>query len=220
MTFFNVDFLGGLLPTVHGGADGSGGLVAVLDKVLDGMNRALEPGSGGFELLPGALALGLNVHPAVVHYPIALLTLFWLLDVIGSLSRRERLRQAAAAMLYCGTVGALLAVAAGLYAEHVVTHGQVVHEIMEWHERLGLTVTVLALGLSLWRLLAKTAIVGMANVLHLSLASLMVLCLIFGADLGGQMVYRHGVAVQQLQDANAEHHHHDATLAHPHTDAQ
>lgn len=207
--FFTPDLSGafGLQPSVHGGADAAGGgLVGLLDKLLEKLGQAGEPGSG-FELLPGIQALGTNIHPYLVHFPIALLSLFFLLEILGLLFRREGLRQTASIMLYCGTLGAVAAVAAGLYAAASVPHDETVHDIMEWHERLGLTVASLATVLSVWRLTAKHRIEGMAVALHLFLGAIMTASMMVGADLGGLMVYGHGVAVRQLQDPAAQHGH-------------
>jgi uncharacterized membrane protein len=148
-----------------------------------------------------------------VHFPIAFLSAFFLLELLGIFLKREKIRNAAAAMLYCGAMGAAAAAAAGLYAASIVPHGQEVHEIMEWHERIGLTVAGLATILSLWRLLAKHALTGMAQALHLFLAGIMTVSMVFGADLGGLMVYQHGVAVQSLQAADAHHRHEGASPA-------
>lgn len=205
---------GAWLPSIHGGGDATGGgLVGVIDKLLENLSRATEPG-GGFEILPGIQTLGPNIHPSLVHFPIALLSIFFLLELLGSLFHREGLRQSASAMLYFGALGAAAAAAAGLYAASFVPHSQEVHGIMEWHERLGITVTILALILSVWRLVVKGMIAGMARAFHLLLATIMMVCMIFGADLGGLMVYGYGVAVTKLQDpgANVLHHHHQGPI--------
>ena len=47
----------------------------------------------------------------------------------------------------------------------------------------------------------------MGKALHLFLSGIMTVAMVFGADLGGLMVYRHGVAVQSLQAADAHHSH-------------
>ena len=187
-------------------------MAGLIDNLLEKLSRATEP-SGGFEILPGIQTLGPNIHPSLVHFPIALLSVFFLLELLGTLLRHEKLRQAASTMLYCGALGAAAAAAAGLYAASFVPHGQDVHEIMEWHERLGLTVTGLALILSLWRWLTKGVFVGMAKALHLLLATILVVCMVIGADLGGLMVYGHGVAVRKLQDthANMQHQHQEGS---------
>lgn len=200
--------MGFMPPSVHGGGDGSSGigLVGLLDSLLEKLTGFLGGGSS-FELFPGIKTLGLNVHPLLVHFPIALLTTFFLLDVLGVSLGRPNLRRVAGWMLYLGAPAAVCAAAAGLYAAATVPHGEAVHEIMEWHERLGLTVTTLSLVLAGWRLAARGNFSSMANALHLLLATLMMACLVFGADLGGFMVYGNGVAVKRLQQPDAHHHH-------------
>ncbi|MDF9392003.1 MULTISPECIES: DUF2231 domain-containing protein [Methylococcus] len=202
-----LDGSGSLIPAVHGAGDGgSAGWVGLLDSLLDSTTRFFDGGSP-FEFLPGLVALAPNIHPLLVHFPIAFLNAFFLLDLIAVAMGKRELRMVASWMLYLGTLGAASAAAAGLYAASFVPHGEAVHEILEWHERLGLTVTSLALGLSLWRLIARYRFSGMANVFHLFLAGIMVTAMFFGADLGGLMVYQHGVGVKNLQSEDAAHHH-------------
>ncbi len=110
-------------------------------------------------------------------------------------------------MLYFGTLGGIAAAAAGIYASYIVPHGEAVHEIMEQHEHLMLTVVGLALLLSVWRLAVKQPPGTMAKTLYYLLAAIMTGCMVFGADLGGFMVYGNGVAVQQLQMPESHHHH-------------
>jgi uncharacterized membrane protein len=203
----DISGISGLLPSVHGDADtGGGGLVGLLDNVLNSITGLLATG-GGFQWFPGIATLGFNIHPSLVHFPIAFLSIFFLLEVVGTWLVNDKLRQVASAMLFCGTFGAVLAAAAGLYAANTVPHGQDVHEIMEWHERLGLTVAGLAVGLSVWRFFSKHHLVGMEKALFMLLSTIMLTSMIFGADLGGLMVYGHGVAVQNLQQGDAHHHH-------------
>lgn len=212
--FSSPDWLGNgsILPLAHGGADGGGaGLVGLLDSLLATINRGFEPGSS-WNPIAGITALGTNVHPLVVHFPIAFLIGFLLFEVMGLALHRPSLRQAASLMLYLGAGGAVLAAAAGLVAEATVPHGGAVHEIMEWHERLGLTVAFLSVALAIWRALAGGHFASsMAQALHLILAGIIAVCLFLGADLGGLMVYEHGVGVKGLQSAeDAEQHRHAA----------
>ena len=184
-------------------------MLGLLDGLLDQIDRFFEPGNS-MELLPGIQGLAFNQHPMIVHFPIAFLFAFFLLELIGAIRRRERIREVAGWMLYLGTMTAVLAAGAGLIAEDIVPHGENVHDIMTWHGRLGLTVAALSLILSLWRLAARARFSLMAQSLHLALAAVMVICLFFGADLGGLMVYQYGVGVKQVQQGG-EHHHHGET---------
>ncbi len=100
---------------------------------------------------------------------------------------------------------------AGLIAAASVLHSDDVHEIMETHEHLGITIFTLATVLSIWRLIGNAALQGALNVLYLFFAGLLCVLLVFAADLGGLMVYKYGVAVAAARSAIAE------TLSeHPH----
>lgn len=199
--------------SVHGGAD-SGGVAGSVDSLLKFIEDLLilSPGQIFAELLPGVAAME-NLHPLFVHFPIALLSLFVVIDVAGSLLGRSAWRRVAGWLLYLGTLFAAMAVTAGLVAAGSVAHGGDVHEIMEHHEHLGITVLSLATALSAWRWVANDKLAGAVNGFYLALSVVLAVILMLTADLGGLMVYGHGVAVAPVaasnQAAAAAHHHAD-----------
>lgn len=146
-------------------------------------------------VLPGILGIE-NIHPLLVHFPIAFLMAFFLIDFLGSVLKKPQWRQFSTGLLYLGTLTAAMAVVAGLAAAESVEHGSKVHVIMERHELIGITVLALAVLLSLWRLLSNGTIEGIANILYLLLSALLMGLMVIGADLGGLMVYKYGVAVE------------------------
>ncbi len=204
-----------LLPfQIHGNADHDGGIagaVAELLTYIEGLS-----GLGAAELfaliLPGVATLD-NIHPMLVHFPIAFLSVFFVLDTIGSLAHKPQWRQVASWLLYFGTVSAIFTVITGFIAASEVAHGGNVHDIMERHQQLGLLVLSFALVLTAWR--AKTGVLprGGANNFFLILAALMCGLMILGADLGGLMVYKFGVSVKALPVG-------EETLKHQHGDTQ
>lgn len=198
---------------VHGGAD-SGGVAGGVDSLLKFIEDllVLSPGQIFGELLPGIAAME-NLHPLLVHFPIALLSLFIVIDVAGSWLGRLEWRHVAGWLLYLGTLCAAMAVTAGLIAAGSVAHGGDVHEIMERHEHLGITVLSLAAALSAWRWFAKDKLAGAVNGFYLSLSIVLGVLLMLTADLGGLMVYGHGVAVAPVAASNQE-----AAAAHQHAD--
>ncbi len=134
-----------------------------------------------------------NVHPLVVHFPIALLLAAAGLMLLGVLGQSERLLWAARLDLWLGTIAAAVAVRTGLAAEETAQHTFEIHQLMERHEALGLWVLWLSVGL---------ALVSLAAPLMRSrrwqwglLAGLMVTSAVLsvGAYYGGRMVYEHGV---------------------------
>lgn len=188
------------VPLIHGGADdGNGGIVGLLELLLAKITALIEFG-GAWVLFPGIRALAMNVHPIIVHFPIAFLTGYFVLDILGIAVRRTSFRQVASWMLYLGAFGAVMAAAAGLLAASSVPHGGAVHDVMEWHQRLMLSVAALAVVLAIWRAAVSGNLSStMAQGLHLFLATLMMTLMLVGTDLGGLMVYQHGVGVANLQ---------------------
>ncbi len=202
---------------IHGGADHGGGIIETVSELLAFFEGLTAQGPGGFiqGVLPGIAAMS-NIHPLLVHFPIALLTLFFIVDVMGTLASKPQWRQTASFLLYTGTLAATFTVLAGFAAADSVAHGENVHEIMERHEHLGISILSLAAGLSAWRLKRHGVLVGAGNVLFLLLSALLCLILAFGADLGGLMVYQYGVAVKpgaaaaNVGEAGQSHHHTEA----------
>jgi len=205
-----------LLPLfqIHGAADQDDGIAGVISDLLIFIENLSGLGAGELFalILPGIAAMD-NAHPMLVHFPIAFLTVFFLLDVAGSLANKPQWRQVASWLLYFGAFSAIFTVIAGFSAATTVAHGDRVHDIMERHQQLGLMVLGFALVLAAWR--AKTGVLprGGANNFFLILAALMCGLLLLGADLGGLMVYRYGVAVDAVPigDAADQHQH-----GHPH----
>ncbi len=191
------------MPEVHGGAGHSGGVASTVEQFLIFLVALSEksPTEIFATLMPGIAAME-NIHPLFVHFPIALLTGFAAIDILGSVLKKPEWRKAASWFLYLGVIMAGFTVAAGLAAEESVAHGGNVHEVMERHETLALTVLSLAAFLALWRLLKRGLIEGAANVFYLLLAIILNIVLIFTADLGGLMVYKYGVSVQAARALN------------------
>lgn len=200
--------------SVHGGGD-SDGLAGLVDGFLRGLESLFSsPIQESFNtLLPGIAAME-NIHPLLVHFPIALLSLFFLLDFCASILQKPDWRGAAGWFLYLGALFAGLTMLAGFHAADTVAHGENVHEIMETHEHLGVTIFSLASLLSVWRWFGKLPLRGLTNYIYLFFAGCLCVLLVFAADLGGLMVYHYGVSVQAVEalepeEEMHEHHHHE-----------
>jgi uncharacterized membrane protein len=191
-----------LIFQIHGG---SGGIAEALGNFLAFIDDLLtkSPEQMFVTILPGFAAMP-NIHPLLVHFPIALLLTFFFVDVLGSLFSSDNMRRVAGYFLYIGTFSAVLTVIAGLQAATTVPHGMVIHAIIERHEMFGFTVTILAFLLSIWRLLVRGFLSGFANFIYLFMAGLTCLMLTLGADLGGMMVYKHGVGVAAVPKSSLE----------------
>ncbi|MCP3676162.1 MAG: DUF2231 domain-containing protein [Deltaproteobacteria bacterium] len=173
------------------------------------------------KILPGVAEME-NLHPMVVHFPIALLNGFLLMEILGFIFRSEDLRTAARWMLYLGTIGAVAAVAFGLKAEGTLLHNRAIHDILVRHNSFGITVLILAITLSVWRILRESHFKTTERVAHMVVAAIMLAVMTIGVDMGGLMVYKHGAGVKAVpMDDGHDHspgegHHHDNTGATEH----
>ncbi len=203
---------------IHGNADHSGGIAESVSSLLAFFENLTTQGPGDIfsSLLPGIAGMD-NIHPLLVHFPIAFLSVFFILDVIGTLAKKPQWRAVAGWFLYIGSIAAVFTVIAGFIAAGSVIHGGNVHEIMESHEHFGLSVLSLSIALSAWRIKSGGLIRGGANSLFLLLAAMLCVLMLLGADLGGLMVYQYGVAVKAVpvtegghdHEHGDEHHHAD-----------
>jgi uncharacterized membrane protein len=181
----------------HKAGDGIAGNVAEFLTFLESL-VGLTASEMFSIILPGTASMA-NIHPLLVHFPIAFLVAFFIVDLTGSLLRNDNWRQLAGGLLYLGTIFAGAAVAAGLMAEATVEHGENVHLILERHKFIGISVLCISVLLSIWRLLSGGIIKGVANGLYLLFAIVLNILIILGADLGGLMVYKYGVAVEAVE---------------------
>jgi uncharacterized membrane protein len=152
-----------------------------------------------------------NVHPVLVHFPIALLTGFMVAELLSIVTKNSDLRTAGKWMLYFGTIGALGSAVVGLLGAESVFHEGEVHGQMSKHRDYGLNVVALSLFLCTWRLIEGRDLVGLSRVIQNALGLLIVANLMLGADIGGSMVYKYGVAVQAVpreEMAEMESHEH------------
>ena len=144
------------------------------------------------------------VHPILVHFPIALLTVSVAADAVGHFGDVESLRHTGAWTLLGAALGGVAAVAAGIYDMRRAPLDEAVHPRVHVHMRVGLALlsAILAMAAWRWRLLsAGTAIVPMA---YLDCGVLVVALAAFQGWLGGELVYTHGVFVRTNTRAGAE----------------
>ena len=134
-----------------------------------------------------------SVHPLVVHFPIALLLTAVALDGAALLLKRGGLHRIALWNLSLWTVGAAVAVLTGLKAEDIAKHSFEIWRVLELHERLGITTLTLGLMTTGWRLRYRDRLTPRSRTLTFLAMLAMMGTLVYGAHLGGRLVYEFGV---------------------------
>ena len=139
-------------------------------------------------MLPGAQHLQ-NLHPLVIHFPIAYLCGAALLYVAAWLLKNDRLAHSAFIVLVLGELSLAVAVATGLYAEQGVMLSLSVREqLLEPHETYMLSTLGICSILAIWAIVARP-FPTKGRPLFLFLLLAMIGMMTVGADFGGRMVY-------------------------------
>jgi uncharacterized membrane protein len=140
------------------------------------------------------------LHPAIVHFPIALLIVSVVLDGCGVGFRRASLTQAGFYTLMIGSLAATAAVLSG--PEHAAKDAASV-TILHRHELFAALTVLCCLILVGMRLGNAEGLYGTGAVGYLALGGVLIVCIVLTGYFGGQLVYDHGVGVAQLQGARA-----------------
>ena len=131
-----------------------------------------------------------EVHPSLVHYPLAFLPLAVVTDTLGYLGRNRWLLKAGRWTTLLAAASAAAAGTAGLVAQEEVAAEGKARDMLVTHRTLNmaLTLTTALLAAWRWRRRAPTPASLAIGVVGLGVMS-------YSAYLGGKMVYEYGVGV-------------------------
>jgi len=140
-----------------------------------------------------------NIHPLLVHFPIALLTLSFLCEAAAVLFKREDLSAAGWWTQLTGTIGLAAAAVSGILAGNSVNIPPPAKPYLETHQELAFAVATAFALLLFWRFASRTKRPPGRDGLFLLLFAAGVIALWAGAWYGGEMVYRFGAGVQSAR---------------------
>lgn len=152
-------------------------------------------------ILPG-LAGAPNVHPFLVHFPVALIPAALLFYILAFLWEGEALARTGRWLLYLGTLGALAAAGTGWMAEESLEHAGIDESLVDLHRNIMIAATVLAVILSVVSL-ATARKGGKPSAALVGGVLLLTIILALGADRGALLVYGHGIGTAAPSPAPA-----------------
>ncbi|HEY0776501.1 MAG TPA: DUF2231 domain-containing protein [Gemmatirosa sp.] len=132
-----------------------------------------------------------EIHPAIVHFPIAVLPIALGADLLGRVTGSRTLSDVGRALMPLAAAGAAVSAATGLIAQQEVSAEGVAGDILVTHRNLNLSLTAITALMAVSRWSEDEAGAGY---LALGLAGLGALS--YSAYLGSKMVYEHGVGVK------------------------
>ena len=157
------------------------------------------------------LAIPNPLHPAVVHFPIALILIGTMVALLAMVVRRWHLPWLAAVLLVTGAAGACVAAwTGGQQAEMAGAISAPAELLLDQHEEWGeltrnmaIAAAILALlSASLARFPKATRGLGIATAL---VASATAYAVAQAGHYGGQLVYKHGIGINTAAGINPTH---------------
>jgi uncharacterized membrane protein len=138
-----------------------------------------------------------NIHPMLVHFPIALLILGFLAEVAGLVLKRQFFTDAALLLLVTGALGAVAAVLSGSYAAGGLEEAGSLKQAVETHEgaaELAMWLGLVAAGFRTALFFAKKY-TGSLRYVALFLFLIAVLAVARAGYYGGELVFKHAAGV-------------------------
>ncbi|HEX5819511.1 MAG TPA: DUF2231 domain-containing protein [Gemmatimonadales bacterium] len=131
-----------------------------------------------------------EVHPSLVHYPLAFHPLAVVSDALGYLTGSRRLMQAGRWAGLLAAASAAAAGTAGLIAQEEVTAEGEARDLLVTHRTINMTATLTIALLAAWRWRRRAPTPA-----SLAIGAVGLGAMAYSAYLGGKMVYEHGVGV-------------------------
>ena len=135
------------------------------------------------------------LHPIFVHFSAAFLVAGASCEAAGILGRKPSLERFGSALTVAGTISLLPTVATGFLAENVLDVPPGATSLLARHEAMGLWILATFLAAQLWRAWFRGALPATQRRLYAAVLLAGVALVVWGAFLGGEMVYRLGVGV-------------------------
>lgn len=135
------------------------------------------------------------IHPALVHFPIVLVTFSVFADLMGYFKNSPAARTVAWWSLIGAVSSTVPTVAAGFYDMYRADLDHETHKYVDLHRNTGLMLLLALVGLTLWRWLIRRRPHRSVAWGYVTAAIIVFALTLFQGWLGGEMVYSYGAAV-------------------------
>ena len=135
------------------------------------------------------------IHPALVHFPVALITVSVIAEFIGYFSKSEAARTVAWWTLVAAIIGVAVTVPAGYADMWRASLAPETHKLVDLHMRTGWIVATAFIVLGAWRWFIRSQPESTPGGGYLTAAVLVFALTMFQGWYGGEMAYAHGAGV-------------------------
>jgi uncharacterized membrane protein len=159
----------------------------------------------------------IELHPAIVHFPVSLITIAALFGAMSLFTKKELFKEIAFWNLLFGVIGAIAGVLTGLIEEQNLAHNDEIHQVLVKHKFTGFGILILSFVLLTWIWVRKKRVgTGeyFAWVLFLVIGTAAVF---YQGFLGGKMVFEQGAGVKPMEQYMEQES--DSTKPHSHSNS-
>ena len=148
-----------------------------------------------------------EIHPKVVHFPVALLTTYSLLEIVGIVFNKEFITKSALLVLCLGVVTSFFAVLTGNQAAaNFVYWTDESSELLSNHQSLAtilVWISAIVCGLRIF-VVTKKKFVGLIKYVFLVFAIVILFIVYQTGSYGGDLVKKYGIGTDIYQNDEAE----------------
>lgn len=139
-----------------------------------------------------------HLHPMIIHFPIALIIIGFLSDLVGAITKRHFFTQAGLYLMALGSIGTIAAFFSGRMAGDGVTEAGALGMALETHEGAATLAlwTVIVLAIMRITLAVTRQMAGWKQWVMVALLAVGVATISRAGYYGGQLVYEHAAGVQ------------------------
>lgn len=141
----------------------------------------------------------IKLHPAIVHLPVALLSIAALFAVISLFRKKDFFKEAAFWNLLLGVIGAIAAVLTGLVEEQDLVHNEAIHQVLLKHKFNGFAILILFQVLLTWFWVRKNKFGRKEYIFWIFFMVLGTAMITYQGFLGGKMVFEQGAGVKPME---------------------
>lgn len=158
----------------------------------------------------------IELHPAIVHFPIALLTVAAFFGLLSLFTKKELFREIAFWNLLLGVIGSIAAVLTGFIGEQNLAHNDEIHQVLTKHKFTGLGILILSFALLTWIWVRKNKFGKVEYITWVLFLVLGTAAVFYQGFLGGKMVFEQGAGVKPMEQYMG---HGDSTKPHSHSNS-
>ena len=150
---------------------------------------------------------GVPLHPQLVHFPIVLITISFVFDLVGTIRNSKNWINFGGILMIIAIVSAFAALQSGEMAEDLIRPmSDSLHEAVEEHEEMATTTffLVLFMGIARGWLQIKGFFTGWKRWVYVGLAGIAMAMILRVGHLGGKLVYLHGAGVTKSTNSQLE----------------